>query len=176
MRKRSVVLALIALGAMAMAICVQIFDRGTSREEERLALARQQEDALAESRLRAEILARRRTEEEATEPPGDGGGPLPGAVLRRSESGRGSALRQVRDSQDEQRAALARLQESLDNLEIQTARSDRALRRDLEALRAEVRREKEVSGKVRILLLAALAPLVLHLLISLRAPGDRKER
>jgi multidrug efflux pump subunit AcrA (membrane-fusion protein) len=164
MRKRSVALAAIALVATAMAFYVQLFERGPSlEEEERLAAARQKEDALAESRLKAEILARHRMEE-VREQPGDG--PVPNAVLRRSESGRGSALQQVRDSQDEQRAALARLQESLDTLELQMARSDRALRRDLEQLRAEVRREQDASGKVRILLLVALIPLVIHCLIS----------
>lgn len=171
MRTRSVVLAVIALVATAMALYVEFFERGPSREEERLAAARRTEDALAESRLKAEIQARRRKAEEALEPPGDSDGPLPGAVLRRSESGRGSALEQVRDDQEEQRAALTRLQESLDDLELQTVRSDQALRRDLEQLRAEVRREREVSGRVRILLLVALIPLAVHLLISLWPRG-----
>lgn len=81
------------------------------------------------------------------------------------------ALQRVQDSQD---AALARLRESLDALTLQTERSGRALRRDLEQVRAEVRREREVSGKVRLLLIAALIPLVLHLLFTLRAP-ERKE-
>jgi hypothetical protein len=178
MRKRSlgpawrVALAVIAVTATAMALYVQLFEWRPRQEEERLAAARLKEDALAESRLKAEILARRRTEEESREPPGDG--PLPNAVLRRGESGGGSALRQVRGSQDEQGAALARLQESLDALALQTERSDRALRRDLEEIRAEVRRERDASSKVRALLLAALIPLVVHLLASLWPPGDRK--
>jgi cytochrome c556 len=170
MRKWSVALAVIALMATAMALYVQLFERGPSREEERLAAARQKEDALAESRLKAEIQARHRQEEAALEPPGDG--PLPGAVLRRSESGRGSALEQVRDDQEEQRAAMTRLLEELDALTLQVDRSDRAVRRDLEALRAEVQRERNASGKVQILLLVALVPLVLHLLISVWPPGQ----
>jgi len=179
MGKRSVRLAwkvalvLFALTATAMALYVQLFERGPGPEEERLAATRLSEDALAESRSRAGILARRRTAEESREPPADG--PLPDAVLRRGESGRGSALQQVRDSQDEQEAALARLQESLDALTLQTERSDRALRRDLEAVRAELRRERDASGKVRALLLAALVPLVLHLLTSLWPAGGRNE-
>jgi hypothetical protein len=167
-------LAAIALTATAMALYIQLFERTPGPEEERLAAARREGEALAESRAKAGILARRRAEEESLKPPGDG--PVPGAVLRRSESGKGSALQQVRDDQEEQRAALGRLQESLDNLELQMERSDRVLRRDLEQLRAEVRREREVSGKVRVLLLIALVPLVIQLLISLwPARGAGKE-
>src|SRR5215216_179959 len=179
MRKRSMgppwkaALAVIALIATSMALYVQLFERRPRQEEERLAATRLKEDALAESRLKAEILAQRRTEEEATDQPDDG--PLPNAVLRRGESGGSSALQQVRDSQDAQETALARLQESLDDLALQTERSDRALRRDLEEIRAEVRRERDVSGKVRSLLLVALIPLVVHLLASLWPPGDRKD-
>jgi hypothetical protein len=167
-------LAAIALAAMAMALYIQLSERTPGPEEERLAVARQEEEALAESQAKAEILARRQAGEESAKPPDDG--PVPGAVLRRSESGKGSSLQQVRDDQEEQRAALARLQESIDNLELQMERSDRVLRRDLEQLRAELRREREVSGKVRILLLIALAPLVIQLLISLwPARGAEKE-
>jgi len=178
MRKRSmgpawkVALAVIALIATAVALYVQLFEPRPRQEEERLSAARLKEDALAESRLKAEILARRREQEEATNQPGDG--PLPNAVLRRGESGGGSALQQVRDSQDAQETALARLQESLDALALQTERSDRALRRDLEEMRAEVRRERDVSGKVRSLLIVALIPLVIHLLASLWPPGGQK--
>ncbi|HEV2856585.1 MAG TPA: hypothetical protein VHC97_27610 [Thermoanaerobaculia bacterium] len=170
MRKRSkrpawrVALAAIALTATAIALYVQFFERRPSPDE----------DAPAES-PRAESPAPPRAQVQSTEPPGDPGDqPLPDAVLRRSESGRGSALQQVRDSQDAQEAALARLQESLDDLALQTERSDQSLRRDLEEIRTEVRREREVSGKVRSLLLAALIPLVLHLLLSLRPPGGRE--
>ena len=173
MGKRSAALAAIAMIAMASALWVEISERKPSPEEARLAAAHQREDALAESRLRAEILERHRAEQEATKTPddSDGDGPLPDAVLRRSESGKGSALQRVQDSQD---AALARLRESLDALTLQTERSDRALRRDLEQVQAEVRREREVSGKVRVLLIASLIPLVLHLLFTLRAPERKK--
>lgn len=157
MRKWSVALAVIALIATALALYVEVFERRPSPAE-----------ALSEPSPGAEIPAQPRAEAESPEPPddSDSDGPLPGAVLRRSESGRGSALEQVRDDQDV-RETLVRLQKSLDNLTLQTDRSNQALRRDLERLQAEVRRERDVSGKVRILLLAALIPLVLNLLASL---------
>jgi hypothetical protein len=172
MWKRSwkVALAVIALIATAMALYVQIFERRARQEEDRLAAARL-EDALAESRARAETLEQRRAElarEDAAETPGDQ--PLPGAVLRRSENG-GSVLQHVHDTQDEQAVVLARLEESLATLALEMERSDQALRRDLEAIRAEVRREQDASNKTLTLLVAALVPLVLHLLISLRPPG-----
>lgn len=174
MRKRSmgpawkVALAAVALTATAMALYVQLFERRARQEEDRLAAVRL-EEALEESRSRAEALEQRRAElaKEAGEPAGQ---PLPGAVLRRGESG--SALQQVRNSQDEQAAALARLQESLDTLALQMEQSDQALRRDLEQVRAGVRREQDASNKTLALLLAALVPLVLHLLLSLRPPGE----
>ncbi|HKI06046.1 MAG TPA: hypothetical protein VKK31_28970 [Thermoanaerobaculia bacterium] len=170
MQKRSmepawkVALAAAALIATAMALYVQIFERRPQEE-------RREEAALSEPRSKTEVLGQPGAAEEATEPPGDR--PLPGAVLRREEPGGGNALRQVRDSQDAQEAALARLRQSLDALALQTERSERALRRDLEEVRAEVRRERDVSGKVRSLLIAALIPLVVHLLASLW-PGHRK--
>lgn len=170
MRERSwkVALAVIALMAVAIALYVQLSERRARREEDRLAAARM-EKALQESRARVEVLERQRAElakEAAAEPPGDQ--PLPGAVLRRSESGRGSALQQVRDFENEQEAALARLQGSLDTLALQMERSDQALRRDLEAIRAGVRREQTASRKILGLLFVALIPLVVHLLLSLR--------
>ena len=166
MRKRSlastwrVALAVLALIATAMALYVLLSERKPSPEE----------SALVDSTT-AETPAPIQAEEKAAEPPGDG--PLPNAVLRRSESG-GSALQQVRDSQDAQEAALARLQERLDALALQVERSDRALRRDLEEIRTEVRRERAASRKVLSFLLTALVPLVVHLLASLRPPGDEK--
>jgi len=164
MRKRSMALAVIALMATAMALYVEIFERRPSPEE-----------ALAEPSPEARIPAQPHAEAEATEPGDDDSvGPLPDAVLRRSESGKGSALQQVRDSQDEQRAALIRVQERLDNLTLQTDQSSRALHRDLDQLRAEVRRDREASGKVRLLLMAALVLLILDLLISLW-PSGRQE-
>jgi hypothetical protein len=165
MRERSwkVALAVISLMALAMALYVQLSERRARQEKDRLAAARL-EEALAESRARVEVLERHRAElrkEEAAEEAGDQ--PLPGAVLRRGESG---ALRQVRDK-DEREAALTRLQESLDTLALQVERSDQTLRLDLEEIRAGVRREQDASRKTLSLLLVALIPLVVHLLLSL---------
>jgi hypothetical protein len=174
MRKQpwKLALALMALTAMAMALYIQSSERRARKEEERLTAARL-EAALAESRARVEILERHRAElvkEAAAEQPSDQ--PLPGAVLRRGESGKGSSLQQVRDFQDEQETALVRVQESLDTLALQMERSDQALRRDLEEVRAGVRREQAASRKTLRLLLVALIPLVVHLLISLRGEKE----
>jgi hypothetical protein len=168
-----VALAVVALMAMAMAIYVQIFEWRSRQEEDRLAAARL-EAALAESRVRlkAELLAQLRSELEkgsSTEPSGDQ--PLPGAVLRRGEAG-GRALQQVLDSRESQEAVLARLQERLDALTRQMKESDQAVRQDLNQIRAEVRREREASGKVLSLLLIALVPLVVHFLASLWSPQN----
>ena len=173
MQKRSlgsswkVILATVALLATAMALYLQLFERRSRLEENRLSAARL-ESALAESRtrLKAEILAELRAElakEAAPESPGDQ--PLPNAVLSRRESGGGSTLQQVLAQSNE--TALVRFQESLDSLAREMEQSDRAMRRDLEEIRAEVRRDQDVSGKVLSLLLVALIPLVLHLLINL---------
>jgi len=170
MQKRSleqawrVGLAAIALIATAMALYVQLFERRSRQDEDRIAAARL-ETALAESRarLKAEILTELRAElapESSTEKPGTQ--PLPNSVLRRGESGTGSTLQQVRDLRGSQEG----LGESLDTLARRAEESDRALRRDLEELRAEVRRERDVSGKVVSLLLAALVPVVVLLLGS----------
>ena len=173
MRERSwkMALAVMALGAMAMAFYVQFFERKARQEEDRLVAARL-EAALAESRARVEVLERHRAslskdiaKEEAAESADQ---PLPGAVLRRGESGGGSALQQVRDFRDDQEAALVRLEESLNALALQMEQSDQALRRDLEEIRARVQREQDASRKTLSLLVVALIPLVLHLLISLR--------
>lgn len=170
MRERSwkVALAVVTLVVLGMALYIQLSERRTRQEADRLAVARM-EKALAESRARIEALEQHRKDlakKEAAEEAGDQ--PLPNAVLRRSESGRGSALQQVRDSQDEQETALIHLQESLDTLALQTERSDQALRQELQEIRAGVRRGQDASRKTLILLAAALVPLVLHLLISLR--------
>ncbi|HKH43837.1 MAG TPA: hypothetical protein VKM72_04155 [Thermoanaerobaculia bacterium] len=178
MQKRSleqawrVGLAAIALIATAMALYVQLFERTSQQDEEQLAAARL-ETALAESRVRlkAEILTELRAElapDGSPEKPDNQ--PLPNSVLRRGESGTGSTLQQVRDLRGSQEG----LGESLDSLLRQTEESDRALRQDLEELRAEVRRERDVSGKVVSLLLAALVPLVAHLLVSVWLPRSRR--
>jgi hypothetical protein len=173
MQKRSLqaALAAVALVATVLALYVQLFERRSRQAEDRVSAARL-EAALAESRagLKAEILAQLRSElarDGAAGQPGDQ--PRPDTVLRRGESGGGRALQQ--EAQGAQ-AARARSQERLDALALQMEQSDRALRRDLDAMRAEVRREQAVSGKAMGLLLAALIPLVLHFLASLRPPGE----
>jgi hypothetical protein len=177
MRKRSmgpawkVVLSVIALMATAMALYVQVFERRSRQEEDRLAAVRLEEAlGAARTRLKTEILAELRAELAkggATGQPGDQ--PLPNAVLRRGESG-GRVLQQVLATADAQEAARVRLRTRLDSLEGQVEQSDRALRRDLE----EVRREQEISGKTLGLLLVALIALVIHLLTSLWAPGETR--
>lgn len=170
-------LAVISLTAMAMAVYVQLFELQARKEEDRLSAARL-EQALAESRvrLRQEIVAELRAGQEggsmdAGDAEEEGARPLPGVVLRRGESGAGSSLRQVLDSQESQEAAMTRLQESLDSLASRMEQSDQALRQDLEKLRAQVRREQETSSKTLSLLLAALIPLVIHFLTSLWPAG-----
>jgi hypothetical protein len=160
-------LATIALMATLMALYVQLFERRSREAEDRIAAARL-DDALAESRarLKAEILAQLLAELSRPESAGQKGDqPRPDTVLRRGEAGGSSALQQV---QGAQAATRARLQESLDALAREMEQSDRTLRQDLEATRAEMRREREVSRKTFLLLLAALISLVLHFLASLR--------
>lgn len=164
-----VALAAVSVTALAMALYVQLFERRLELEEDRLAAARL-EEALAESRarLKKELLAELRAEvvqkTDETE-----GRPLPNAVLRRGEAGASSTLQQVLASEGSQEA-LTRVAVSLDVLARQMEESGRAQRRDLEELRAEVRRELEASRKVRSLLLAAVIPLVAQLLFSLARP------
>lgn len=175
MRKRSmgrawkVALSVVALMATAMALYVQIFERRSRQEQDRLAAVRLEEAlGAARARLKVEILTELRAElaKGATEPSGDQ--PLPNAVLRRGESGEGRVLQQVLASANAQEAARSRFRASLDALASQMEQSDRALRRDLE----EIRREQEISGKTLGLLLVALVPLVIHLLASLWPPGE----
>jgi type II secretory pathway pseudopilin PulG len=180
MQKRSpeqtwkIALAVIALVATAMALYIQLFDRKLRQEEERLSAARLDE-ALAESRtrLRAEILEQLRaegSEEKSTEPPGDQ--PLPNAVLRRGESG---TLEQFVGPMDAQQARdIAELRKGLDALSRQLEQSELARRRDLEELRAEVRRDLDASGRTVSLLLVALVPLVAQLVFSIWQPRRRR--
>lgn len=177
MRRRSLeriwraALPLIAFFAVALALYVQLVERRSREEADRIWAARLEAE-LAESRerLEAETQARLRAEAErrAAE---RGDQPSPNTVLRRGEAG---ALQQVLDARDEQRTTLARLQESVDALERQVGQSDRALRRDLEELRMEVRREQEASSKIESLLLVALIPLLLHLITSLWPRSGRR--
>lgn len=175
MQKRSlgsvwkVVLTVVFLTAMAAAVYVQVFERRSLREEDRISAARL-EEALAESRARleTEILAQLRAElakEGVSEE--SGGKPLPNAVLRRGESGGGLALQQVYESQESSEARLA-------SLAAQMEKTDSALRRNVEELRAEVRRERSLSDKTMALLLIALVPLAAHFLVTVWGPGDEK--
>jgi hypothetical protein len=174
-RAGTAALALIAFLAVALALYIQLIERRSRQDADRTSAARLEEE-LAASRARVEALEKLRAEPTQEVSPGQPGDQLlPNTVLRRGESG-GGALHQVLDPRDAQQAALVRLQESLDALERRTAQSDRALRRDLEELRAGVRREQEASGKVQSLLLVALIPLLLHLLTSLRSRrGGRRD-
>jgi hypothetical protein len=173
MRKRSpeqrwkVALAAVAVIATAMALYVQLFERTVRQEQDRRAAARL-EEALAESRLRlkTEILAELRVElaqEAGSETRSRQ--PLPDAVLRRGESDGSSALQQIVGPLDS-----LQLRESLDDLSRQMEESDRALRQNVEDLRAEIRRDLVASGRVASLLLAAMIPLVLNLLFSIWPP------
>lgn len=188
MRKRSleqtwkVALAAVAVIATAMALYVQLFERRSRQEEDRLAAARLAE-ALAESRVRlkTEIVAQLRAElaKEAS-PEQPSGQPLPNAVLRRDESGAGSTLQQILASEGSQEA-LARVAVSVDSLAREMQESDRALRRDLEELRVGLQRDLDASRKALSLLLVAVIPLVAQLLFSVWQPrrwrrGEEGER
>ena len=173
MRKRSpeqrwrVVLAAVAVIATAMALYVQLFERKVRQEQDRRAAARL-EEALAESRLRlkTEILAELRVElAQEAGPEAQKGQPLPGAVLRRSESGGSIALQQIAGPLESHQ-----LREDLDDLSRQMEQSDRALRQNVEDIRAEIRRDLDASGRIASLLLAAMIPLVANLLLSLWSP------
>ena len=167
-------LALVALAATVMALYVQIFERRSRQEEERLSAARL-ERALGEARLRlkAEILAELRAE--LAKPAGEQGDrPLPNAVLRRGESG--GRVEQQLLAPGSAQATPGDLQQSLDSLAFQMERNDRATRREVEELRAELRREQEASAKTVGFLLAALVPLVIHLLASAWPRGSTSAR
>jgi hypothetical protein len=175
-------LTVVALAATVMALYVQLFERREGREEARLAAVRL-DDALAGSRtrLRAEILAELRAElgkpGNAAQP---GTQPLPDTVLRRLETGGdgGGALGQALDAFRPQEAlVIAGLDEAMESLERQTEESDRALRRDLEELRAAALRESDLTSKTAVLMLVALGSLIGQLLPSLwprrRAAQDK---
>lgn len=165
-------LTVVALAATVMALYLQIFERRARQEEARLAAVRL-DDALAGSRtrLRAEILAELRAElrkeSNAAEP---GTQPIPDTVLRRLEtSGNpGGALGQALNGfRPEEALVIAGLNEALKSLAQQTEESDRALRRDLEELRATTLRESDISSRTTILMLVALISLVGQFLPSL---------
>jgi hypothetical protein len=145
-------LTVVALAATVMALYLQIFERRARQEEARLAAVRL-DDALADSRarLRDEILAELRAElSKERDAAGPGTQPVPDTVLRRLETG-GSP-----------REALASdgLGEALQSLARQTEESDRALRRELEELRAATLRESDISSRIASLVLVALVSLI----------------
>lgn len=161
------VLTIVALAATVTALYLQVFERRARQEEARLAGLRL-DDALAASRarLRAEILAALRAElrkESGAAQPGTQ--PLPDTVLRRLEAGRAFDSASPRED-------LAGFGEALRELERRTEESDRALRRDLEELRAATGRESDIASKTTVLMLVALASLVGQLLPSLWPRGD----
>lgn len=161
------VLTVVALAATLVAIYLQVFERRARQEEARLAAVRL-DDALAGSRarLRAEILAELRAElRKQGDAAAPGTQPLPDTVLRRLEAG-GDA---------QEAAVIADLDEALESLARQTEESDRALRRDLEELRAATLREADVSSRITGLLLVALASVVGQLLPSLWPRRDGGE-
>ena len=161
------VLTVVALAATVMALYLHIFERRARQEEARLAAVRL-DDALAESRarLRAEILAELRAEPSADSAPArPGAEPLPDTILRRLEAG--GALEQALAARPQEALVIARLDEALESLARQMEEADRALRRDLEELRAATLRESDISFKVAGLMLVALVSLVGRFLPSL---------
>jgi hypothetical protein len=165
MQATKMALAAAALIATAMALYVQLFERSSREEEDRL-LASRLETTLEASRarLKDEILAELRAELAKSESPARRGDqPLSGSVLRRSESARDRGLQQVGPSKGEEEAALDRI----DSLTRQVDQNDSILRRDLTEIRAAVRREQNVNAKVLNLLIAALFCLLLHRIATL---------
>jgi hypothetical protein len=173
-------LTAVTLIALATALYLQLFERRALREEERLAGLQQEALAAAQKPQGNEDIPQLRTdlvEGVAPEPQRDQ--PLPNAVLRRGESGTGSALQQFVGPPDTQQL-LVQLQASVDALSRRMEESDRAQRRDLDAWRAQVRRELDAVNRVLTFLLVALVPLVAHFLVSVWKPmrwrrGEQKE-
>jgi len=152
-------LTAVALAATVMAFYLQIFERRSRQEEARLAAVRL-DDALAQSRarLRAEILAELRAEagkerdaaQPGTQPP------LPDTVLRRLET----------SAAPQEALIIAGLDETLESLARQTEETDRALRRELEELRAATLRESNISSRIAVLMLVALISLIAAAFLS----------
>lgn len=179
-------LTLAALAAALAALYLQLFERRAHQEEARLAAVRL-DDALAESRarLRAEIVAELRAElaGEADAPDRPGQEPLPDRVLRRLEAveeGNRALEQALGPSSSRDALLLARINAALGDLRRQSEEADRALRRDLEELRAAARREADVAAQVTALALAALLCLVGRTLPELwpraEAPEEGEER
>ena len=167
------VLTVVALVATVTALYLQVFERRARQEEAKLAGVRL-DDALAASRarLRAEILAELRQElRKESNVARSNPQPLPDTVLRRLETSEG-ALEAFRP---QEALVISSLGEALNTLARQTEDSDRALRRDLEELRAATLRESDVVAKTTFLMLVALAALVGQFLPTLwsREGGGR---
>ena len=165
-RAGKLIAAIVALAAGTMALYVQLFEVRARQEESRLAALRL-ESALAESRsrLKAEILAELRADAAKGSSAVSGNQePIPGSVLRRPESGTGSpALEPTLPSPP---LTLSGLAQGLESLSQQTREVDRALRGDLEELRAATRRELDAAAKATVLALIALISLAAYLLLS----------
>jgi len=163
------VAAVVSLTATAMALYVQLFE-ARSRQQEARAAALRLENALAESRikLKAEILAELRADLASGSKP-SGLEPIPGTVLRRPDPGE-SATGTLRPALDPSFTArpttLTAVAAELDELSRQSAETDRALRRDLEELRAATRYQLDASSHALSLVLVGMVPLVLQLLYS----------
>lgn len=159
MRKRSplhalkLVLLAAALITTAMALYVQLFER-TSQDRILVESPAELEDEIPQ-------------EPGTGDPPAqDNGQPLPGAVLRRSESARDRALQQALSPEGAEAAAIARLEQRVDAIARQANQTGRVLRRDLEEMRAEARRDRNATGKIVSLLIAALISLGLLAVVS----------
>jgi hypothetical protein len=164
-----VAVTVLTVAVTLMALYVQLFERRARQEDDRLVAVRR-EAALAESRarLKTEILAELRAELAQAETVQPDGQPLPDTVLRRPESDGNGVLQQASQGRPAGRA-----NERLDSLARQMEESDRALRQDLEELRAVSRREAEISSRATSLILVALVLLAAHLLVSFWRPRER---
>ncbi len=147
-------LTLVALTATLLAFSLQLFERRARQEEARRAAVRL-EEALAGSgtQLHAEIA------EESPQATGAGREPRADTVLRRLEAG-GSSLEQALGPAASREAFRARFNAALASLARQTEEADRALRQDLEELRAARRRKADAASKSMALTLVALLCLV----------------
>ena len=167
------ILTVVALVATMAALYLQIFEQGARREEARRAAVRLEEElARSRARLRTEIVAQLRAElqrERAADP--SDSQPVPDTVLRRLETGApGQTLGAF---QPDEALAIAGLNEAVGSLAREVDEADRALRRDLEELRAATLREADVTSKTMLLLTIALAALLGRLLPSLWPGGAR---
>jgi hypothetical protein len=174
-------LAAIALVATALALYVQVFEARSRQEEARLSALRL-ERGLAESRarLKAEILAEIRNELRG-ELPGTAASlrPLPNTILRRGEPEEATSgnLQQAADPlRSRTPISLAGVDNRLRSLAQRSEEADRALRQDLEELRATTRLESEISRRATSLVLVALIPLVIALFLAGRQGAVREKR